>query len=159
MEPKLRHIFTVSVTVAKPIVIGQDDIEGRRQLIPVTGGEVYGPGFDGAGIRGTVLDGAVDSQIIRPDGRCELSARYGVRLEDGSSFYIENNGIRTVPAEYVPNVLAGEFVDPSLYYFVTTPSFEVYSPALAWLKNHVFICSATRTPDRVLIEYYVVEAK
>ena len=157
MKPELRHIFTVSVSVGKPIVVGQDDRAGRRQLIEVTGGEVAGPGFDGAGLSGQVLPGGVDSQVIRPDGRCELSARYGVRLSDGSSFYIENNGIRTVPPEYVSTVLAGGFVDPSLYYFVTTPGFEVYDERLDWLKNHVFLCSATRTPDRVEIEYYVVE--
>ena len=157
MKPTLRHVFTVSCTVEPPVVVGQDDVAGRRQLIPVPSGTVEGPGPDGKGIRGVLLGGAVDSQVIRPDGRCELSARYGVRLEDGTSFYIENNGIRTVPPEYVETVLAGKFVDPSLYYFVTTPSFEVYSPKLAWLKNHVFLCSATRTPEAVQIEYYMVE--
>lgn len=40
-------------------------------------GEVIGNGFNGK-----VLPGGVDSQIIRPDGKCELSARYAIKLED-----------------------------------------------------------------------------
>jgi len=104
-----------------------------------------------------VLPGGVDSQVIRPDGKCELSARYGVQLDDGSGFYIENNGIRTVPAAYVPQVLRGEFVDPGLYYFATTPTFEVYSDSLRWLENYIFVCKAVRTPTQVELHYSVIE--
>ena len=59
MEPKLKKLFTVSVTVDPPIVVGQDDKVGRRQLIPITGGTVEGEGY-----HGVVLPGGVDSQII-----------------------------------------------------------------------------------------------
>ena len=95
--------------------------------------------------------------MIRPNGVAELSARYGVRLDDGRSFYIENNGIRTVPPEYVEEVLNGGFVDPELYYFVTTPKIEVYDDSLRWMEQHVFVCKATRKPDAVIIQYYLVE--
>jgi len=99
----------------------------------------------------------VDSQIIRPDGTCELSARYGVQLDNGSSFYIENNGIRTVPPEYAAQVLRGEFVDPALYYFATTPTFEVYSDTLRWLEKHIFVCKAIRTATQVELHYFVIQ--
>lgn len=99
--------------------------------------------------------------IYPADGRCELSARYGVRLEggewDGAGFYIENNGFRTVPAEHVQTVLSGGFVDPSLYYFCTVPQFEIYDSRLGWLKQRLFVCSATRLPDAVILGYYTVE--
>lgn len=152
MQPYLKKVFTISVTVDTPIVVGQDERAGRRQLIPVLGGELCGEG-----IHGTVLPGGVDSQVIRPNGRCELSARYGVRLDDGSSFYVENNGIRTVPPEYAGEVLQGKFVDPSLYYFCTKPSFEVYDRRLDWMLDKLFICCATRLPDQVLLDYFTVE--
>ncbi len=158
MEPILRKQFEIRVTVAAPAVVGQDGVAGRRQLIPITGGVAEGcPQGEHPGLLGTVLPGGVDSQVIRPDGTCELSARYGVALQDGSSFYIENNGIRTVPAELVPNVLRGEFVDPKAYYFCTKPEFEIYDPRLAWLKRKLFICCATRLPDQVILGYYSVE--
>ena len=158
MEPILVKQFEVRVKVDTPVVVGQDDIAGRRQLIPITSGELIGAETASVkGLKGTVLPGGVDSQVIRPDGRCELSARYGVKMEDGSSFYIENNGIRTVPQAYVSAVLRGEFIDPSLYYFCTTPTFEIYDERLSWLKQKLFICKATRLPDMVILGYYTVE--
>ena len=142
--------FNVEAEVGPPIVIGQGSGVGRRQLVPILSGKVTGPG----GVKGVILPGGVDSQIIRPDGRCELSARYGIRMEDGASIYIENNGIRTVPPEYAEDVLAGRFVDPGLYYFRTVPRFETYSETYRWLCNFIFVCSALRLPDSVLLKYY-----
>ena len=127
--PSLKHSFLVKVVAEKPVVIGQDNIAGRRQLIPCPTGEFFGDD----GTHGTVI-GCVDSQVIRPNGKCELSARYGIRLDDGRSFYIENNGFRSVPKEYAERVLNGEFVDPSLYYFATVPTFEIYDDSLNVLE-------------------------
>lgn len=148
----LEEIFSITVKVDAPIVVGQDDIVGRRQLIPIISGELIGKD-----IHGIVLPGGVDSQIIRPNGICDLSARYGVRLDDGTSFYIENNGIRTVPSEYIELVKNGEFIDPSLYYFCTTPKFEVYNDELKWLTQSIFTCKATRLPDSVILKFYSIK--
>ncbi len=153
----MKYLFTVSVVADKPIVIGQDAKNGRRQLIYCPSGSLEGTDLYGNPISGELLPGTVDSQVIRPDGKCELSARYGIRLSDGRSFYIENNGIRTVPEEYVAQVLRGEFVDPSLYYFATTPKIEAYDDSLRWLENHIFVCKAVRKPTAVEISYYVIE--
>ena len=156
--PGLKKQFEIRVQVEAPVVVGQDGISGRRQLIPISGGELIGAETaDIKGLHGTVLPGGVDSQVIRPDGRCELSARYGVKLDNGASFYIENNGFRTVPKEYVETVLAGGFVDPDLYYFCTTPTFEIYDERVSWLRDKLYICSATRLPDMVILGYYTVE--
>jgi len=148
---RLEEIFSITVKVDKPILVGQDDIVGRRQLIPIISGELIGND-----IHGVILPGGVDSQIIRPDGTCDLSARYGVKLDDGASFYIENNGIRTVPKEYIALVKNGEFIDPSLYYFCTTPKFEVYSEELKWLTQSIFTCIATRLTDSVILKFYSI---
>lgn len=152
-----KWMFTVSVTADKPVLVGQDDVNGRRQLINCPTGTVEGVDPDGNAFHGSTLPCTIDSQVIRPNGVAELSARYGVRLDDGRSFYIENNGIRTVPQEYVQTVLNGGFVDPDLYYFVTTPKIEAYDDSLRWMERHVFLCKATRTPDAVNIRYYMVE--
>ena len=126
-------------------------------MIPITGGELKGTDLQGNPIHGRILPGGVDSQVIRPDGKCELSARYGVCLDDGSSFYVENNGIRTVPADYVKAVLGGRFIDPSLYYFATMPTFEVYAEKLRWMENYIFACKAIRTSTEVVLHYYVID--
>jgi len=153
MAPSLRYRFGIRVSVDAPILVGRDEKTGRRQLIPILSGEVSGEN----GLHGTVLPGGVDCQVIRPDGRCEVSARYAVRLDNGDGFYIQNDGVRTVPPDYARDVFDGKFVDPDLYYFCTTPRFEVFSGELAWLLDRVFICSAKRLPDAVLIDYYSVE--
>ena len=153
----MRYLFTIRVQVDAPIVVGQDEKNGRRQLIPILTGTLEGTDPSGAPLRGEVLPGGVDSQIIRPDGKCELSARYAVRLEDDRRFYIENNGIRTVPAEYVPEVVSGRFVPADVYYFATTPVFEAFDDSLRWLEDHLFLCKARRNPDSVEISYCMVE--
>lgn len=152
MPPFLKYRFKVTVEVGAPVLVDCDEKTGRRQLIPILSGELTGDG-----LHGTVLPGGVDSQIVRPDGRCELSARYGIRMDDGSGFYIQNDGIRTVPPKYASTVFKGEFVDPSLYYFCTTPKFEIFSDGLGWLTERVFICAARRLPNAVEIDYYSVE--
>ncbi len=153
----MRHMFTVECTADKPIVVGQDNVNGRRQLIVCPTGKVTGQDIDGTPIEGEMLGGCVDSQIIRPNGRCDLSARYAVRLSDGRSYYIQNDGMRTVPPEYAQTVFNGEFVDPNLYYFVTVPKIEVYDDSLRWMENHVFFCLAERMPSSVKIKYYMIE--
>lgn len=153
----MRLLFSVEVTVDKPVLVGQDNKNGRRQLIPIISGTITGQDVYGNCISGLVLPGGVDSQVIRPNGRCDLSARYAVRLDNGSSFYIQNDGMRTVPEEYIDRVLNGEFVDPELYYFATTPKFEVYDESLRWMENAVFVCKAIRKPDTVQIDYFIID--
>lgn len=147
----MKKVFTINIKVGKPILIGQDEIMGRRQLIPIIEGELIGEN-----IRGIVLEGGVDSQIIKPNGVCELSARYGISLEDGNGIYIENNGIRTVPEEYIETVKKGNFIDPQLYYFKTTPKFEVYSEKYSWLTKKIFICEAKRTLEKVILDFFEI---
>lgn len=145
------EVFSIQIVVEKPIVVGQDEIVGRRQLIPILSGEVNGNGF-----KGTVLPGGVDSQIVRPDGKCELSARYAIQLDDGATIYIENNGIRTVPENYVEDVKAGKFVEPDVYYFRTVPTFETYNEKYKWMMNSIFVCYASRLPRNVILKFYKV---
>ncbi|MBN1468275.1 MAG: DUF3237 domain-containing protein [Fusobacteriaceae bacterium] len=147
----MKKIFTIDIKVGKPILIGQDENMGRRQLIPILEGELIGEN-----IRGIVLEGGVDSQIIKPNGICELSARYGIILDDGNGIYIENNGIRTVPEEYIETVKKGNFIDPQLYYFKTTPKFEVYSEKYSWLTKKIFICEAKRMSEKVILDFFEI---
>ena len=150
---KGQWIFKVTVNVAPPVLVGRDAKNGRRQLIPIVSGTVAGDGFDGE-----VMPGGVDSQVVRPNGVCELSARYGIRLSNGSTIYIQNDGIRTVPDEYVETVLNGEFVDPSLYYFCTTPKVEVFGGPMEWMEKKILYCEAKRNPDSVEIDFFSLES-
>ena len=154
MHPVLVKAFEIRATVAKPTFIGQDGKAGRRQLIAVTGGEIVGFALP---FNGVVLPEGVGSQVVRPNGRADLAARYGVRLNDGRSFYIQNDGIRTVPPEHVETVLSGGIAPAEVYYCVTKPEFEIYDDSLSVLQNKLFVVHATRFPDSILLEYYMVE--
>ena len=152
--PELKFRFRVSVSVDEPIEIGRCDetLVGRRRLITIPGGTVTGEGCNGE-----VLPGGVDSQVIHPDGKADISARYGIRFDDGTSVYIQNDGIRTVPPEEAKIVLEGGYVDPSHYYFVTSPQMEVYDESRQWMARKIWICVGIRKPDAVMIDYYSVE--
>ena len=154
MQPKCVKAFEIRCSLGQPSFIGQDAKSGRRQLISIAGGEIIGFALP---YNGVVLPNGVDSQVVRPNGRAELSARYGVRLNDGRSFYIQNDGIRTVPPEYVETVLSGGIAPAEVYYCVTKPTFEVYDDSLSDLLDKLFIVNATRFPDSILLEYYMVE--
>ena len=121
MTPELRHCFSITIQVDKPIIVSRSPQTGKRQLIPILGGSVSGQ------LRGHVLPGGVDSQIIEPDGTCRLSARYALQVEEGT-VYVENNGIRRVPARYHDQLFADDMrffstIPPEEIYFRTVPTF------------------------------------
>lgn len=149
-EPRLEEVFSAEITVAAPVVVGQDAVHGRRQLIEILSGRFSGK------VSGEAMPGGVDSQIIRPNGLTDLVARYGVKLDDGETIYINNSGIRRVEPECAAAAARGEIVDPDKVYFTTVPSFEVYSEKYRWLEQSIFICRATRLPDKVLLKFYEV---
>ena len=152
--PYLKEQFTVSCSVDPAIEVGLDlSGEGRRRLIVIPGGTVKGIDNN----NGKLLPGGIDSQIIRPNGKADISARYAIAFDDGTSIYIQNDGIRTVPPEDVQTVVSGGFVDPSHYYFVTAPKIEVYDKSREWMANRMWICVGIRKPETVDITYYTVE--
>ena len=153
----MRELFSFRLKTAKPVLVGQDLENGRRQLIQILSGEVSGVDINGAPLHGTMLPGGIDSQIIRPNGRCDISARYGVRLDDGRTFYLENEGMRTVPAEYAKTVFDGGSAPADLCNFTTVTRFEVYDESLRWMENHVFLCKGRREPENVMIRFFICD--
>ena len=148
--PELAHAFDVAARVGAPIEIGL--IAGNlRRVIPVEGGEVLGPR-----IRGRVLPGGADFQIMRADGITELEARYVIETDDGGLIYVENRGVRRGPPELMAKLRRGETVDPALIYFRATPRFETAAPEYEWLMRSVFICAGARFPDRVELRFFEV---
>lgn len=155
MTPALTHRFSITIQVAKPTLVSRSPETGKRQLIPIESGVVSGE------LTGHVLPGGVDSQIILPDGTCQLSARYAIQVEQGC-VYIENNGIRRIPEAYRKHLFADDMsffseLPPEDIYFRTVPRFEVDTPALSWLTDSLFICAGIRTRDGVMLDFYRVD--
>ena len=149
--PKLTLAMTLRVQVGPPMELG-DVPRGRRRIIPILGGS-----FEGPNIRGKVLAGGADWQIVRADGLAELDTRYALRTEQGSLIYIQNAGMRHAPPDVTKKLLAGEAVDPAQVYFKTVPAFETSAPELQWLTRAIFVGTGERHPAEVLIRVWKVD--
>ncbi|MEY4732942.1 MAG: hypothetical protein RLZZ464_1008 [Pseudomonadota bacterium] len=98
---------------------------GERFIIPIVGGQFAGD-IDGHVLRGRVLPGGADRQLLRPDGIKELDALYEMQHDDGTVLTIHNR------------VTIDAAADGSRYAFshvkVTAPE----GPH-AWLNRRVFV--------------------
>jgi Protein of unknown function (DUF3237) len=152
MAPVLetRYVFTITAHIGSVVSAG-DIGHGVRRIIPITGGEVRGEN-----INGKVCAFGADFQIIRPNELIELEAKYALETDDGAVIYVENKGIRSGPVELLQKLKRGEPVDPKLIYFRTVPKFETGAAKYRWLMEHLFIGSAARHADRVVIDVHQV---
>jgi len=152
MEPALqtRYVFTITAYIGSVTSAG-DIGTGVRRIIPITGGEVKGKDLNGK-----VCPFGADFQIIRPNELIELEAKYAIETDDGAVIYVENKGIRFGPVELMRKLGLGEPVDPKLIYFRTVPKFETGSEKYRWLMESLFIGSAARHADRVVIDVHQV---
>jgi hypothetical protein len=139
------------VDVGVPVEVG-NVAGGRRRIISILGGR-----FDGPDVRGSVLSGGADWQIVRGDGFTELDTRYTLRTDRDELIYIRNAGIRHAAPEIMQKLLAGERVDPALVYFRTVPVFETAAPRLQWLTRAIFIGDGERQPNLVIVRVWRVE--
>jgi hypothetical protein len=71
---------------------------GERFIIPILGGQFAGQ-VQGHALRGKVLPGGADRQLLRPDGIKELDALYEMQLDDGTVLTIRNRVQIDAPAD------------------------------------------------------------
>ena len=152
MTPELetKYVFTITARIG-PVTSAGDIGHGVRRIIPIIGGEVRGPN-----VNGKVLAFGADFQIVRPNELIDLEAKYAFETDDGATVYVENRGIRFGPVELLQRLKRGEAVDPKLIYFRTVPKFETGHEKYRWLMEHIFVASAARHADRVVIEVHMV---
>ena len=152
MSPQLetKYVFTITAKIAEVTTAG-DIGSGVRRIIPIVGGEVKGEG-----VNGKVLPFGADFQIIRPNELIELEAKYAFETDDGAVVYVENKGMRFGPVELLQKLKRGEPVDPKLIYFRTVPRFETGHEKYRWLMEKIFIGSAARHADSVVIDVHQV---
>jgi hypothetical protein len=149
--PRLELIFAAQVSVGAPLDLG-DVGKGSRRVVPITGGE-----FSGPDIRGTVVPGGADWQILRSDGVSELEARYTLQTDDGALIVVRNLALRHGPPEVMAALAAGRMVEPGSYYFRGATFFETSAPRYAWLTKCIVVCTGEREPTGVKLKFYKVE--
>ena len=145
-----KYVFTITANIGSVISAG-DIGHGVRRIIPITGGEVRGDA-----VNGKVCAFGADFQIVRPNELIELEAKYAFETDDGAVVYVENTGIRFGPVDLLQKLKRGEPVDPELIYFRTVPKFETGSEKYRWLMQNLFVGSAARHADRVVIDVHQV---
>jgi hypothetical protein len=140
-EPTLRtsHLFTLSLTVDPNMTDVGDTPYGRRRIATVTGGT-----FEGEELKGTVLPSpGGDWLLLRRDGILQL-------------IYMSYRGMRHGPAWVIEQLNKGEKVDPSQYYFRTTPWFETASEKYRFLNRIVSVATGRRDPTGPVYDVFQV---
>ena len=113
---KTEFIWEAKVKIGSMINVGESK-RGTRRIIPIIGGTFCGPK-----IKGEILPGGDDWQLVRPDGDTELYARYLLKTNDGYIFQIINQALihtdNSVNSFYCKSVLDIEVPNNSPYNYL-----------------------------------------
>ena len=120
--PVLSLLYQAEVDIAPRQALGRGP-GGERFLVPILGGRFDGP----MGLRGIVLPGGADRQLLRLDGIKELDALYDMRAEDGTVITVHNRVLvdeSRTPQRYARSVVR-----------LTAPDDSPH----AWLNRRLFV--------------------
>ena len=151
MAPELKFVFEACVDLGTPLEIGILPSGSERRVIPILGGT-----FEGPAMRGRVLPGGADWQIVHANGSAELDARYTLQTDTGALISVFNRGVRRGPPEVLASLRAGQPVPAASYYFRAVPKFETGDPRLQWLCGSIFVCSGERLATQVILRFWEV---
>ncbi|HEV3191284.1 MAG TPA: DUF3237 domain-containing protein [Polyangiaceae bacterium] len=130
----------LQVVVAAPQRLGAGPL-GTRVTVPIADGH-----FEGPRLRGRVRPGGGDWTLLRGDGVLELDLRVTLETDDGAFIHMTSFGLRHGPADVIAALARGESVDPSAYYFRTTPRFETAHPKYEFLNRLLAVAAGDRRP-------------
>ena len=125
--PQLEFVMQLRVTIGGAYTVGETP-HGRRAVIPITGGT-----FEGPRLKGTILNGGADYQLVSSDGsRTEAEAIYSILTDDGTYIHVRNRGL----------ICNGKDENGKhTSYFKTAPQFEAPADSpYSWLNNAIYVC-------------------
>jgi hypothetical protein len=150
-DPCLTKVYRLEATLGQPMDVGTI-AQGRRRIVPLTGGTFTGPELNGK-----LLPGAsADWQIIMADGTALGDIRYTLQTGRGDLLYVQSRGVRHGNPEVLARLGRGENVDASEYTFRTATQIETAAADLDWLNRGVFVSVGGRQPEGVIYETYLV---
>ena len=82
--PRSEFVFEILADIAPTLDLGEGPL-GHRRMVPILGGV-----FEGPRIRGKVLPGGADRQLVRKDGVTDLHAVYELETDDGAIIGVDN---------------------------------------------------------------------
>jgi hypothetical protein len=135
--PKTEFVYEAVFDLEPVMMLGQGPL-GERRIIPISGGVFAGPR-----IKGKVVPGGADRQLIRGDGAHMLNALYELQADDGAVITVNNR------------VLIDKRPDGTRYSF---SSIDVTAPEGPhdWLNHLVFVGTlhSMAPQPKVLIRVY-----
>jgi hypothetical protein len=154
LQPRLEFAFEARLKLGPRLRMDNPPDGGARLLVPVLDGT-----FEGPRLRGRALGHGGEFAHVRSDGVFSFDARYFLQEQDGTLIYVQNRGFRHGSPEVMDRLYKlapGDIVDPSLYYFRCTPTFETPPGPHDWLTKHVFLGCGERDEKGNKITYYQV---
>jgi hypothetical protein len=148
--PRLEFLMHLAVDVGEITSMGGGPL-GERRIVGIVGGT-----FEGPGLRGEVLAGGADWQIVRKDGVLDLDARYVLKEAGGGLVRVTSQGYRHGPPDVLGALGRGDEVDPARYFFRTVMRFETGAPQLEWLNKTIALATAERKARTVLLNAFRV---
>lgn len=139
--PGLRLAWQAVVDIAPRQALGASP-RGERFIVPITGGQFEGA-IDGHALRGHIVPGGADRQLVRADGVRELDALYEMQTQECAVITVHNRVLideNTAGTRYAMSQIS-----------VTAPD----GPC-AWLNRRVFV--GTLHPLRPSREAVLVRA-
>jgi hypothetical protein len=148
VTPGFEFLMSLAVDVGEVVSMGPGPL-GERRVIGILGGT-----FEGPALRGEVLPGGADWQIVRTDGVLDLDARYALKEQGGGLIRVVSQGYRHGSPEILAALARGEEVDPAKYFFRTVMRFETGASYLESLNKTIAVATAERKAKRVLLSAY-----
>jgi len=143
-------IFRITADLGETQTLGKTPY-GERRIVEILGGRVEGPM-----LKGKILAGGSDWQIIRSDDVADIQARYAIETETGARILVRSDGLRHGPPDVLARIARGENVDPSLYYFRTIMRYETSEPSLDRLNKMIALAHGTRERMAVKLDVYEI---
>jgi hypothetical protein len=147
---ELKPLYRCTITLGAPQELGETP-QGRRRIIPITGGRV-----EGERLSGRVVPGGADWQVIRPDGVALLDARYTLETSDGVLLYVRHEAYRHGAAPVMQKLMRGEAVDPGAYYMRGAMRFETGDARYGWLNRVLCVTTGARLAAAVELQVFEV---
>jgi len=149
--PGITTEFLFKIALEVPVLALGETPYGERRIARFAGGN-----FDGPKLRGIVLPGGAGWILLRRDGVLDIEVRIVLETDDQQMIYMQWRGLRHGPKHVIARLNHGETVDPSSYYFRTTPYFETSSERYSWLNRICSIATGSRVGDRRGFDVYQV---
>ena len=143
--PEMEFVMQLNVTLGEAYTVGETQA-GKRHVIPITGGT-----FEGPLLRGTIINGGADYQLVSVDGkRTTLEAIYSIKTDDGVNIHVRNQGILYSGTHALVN---------HSFYFKAAPRFEAPADSkYGWLNNAIYVCAPSfGTPGTITLDVWMVK--